>query len=55
MGLDEELQLELQYIIERSFILAGGPEEQDAYNSQFEQISAASNGSPQMSPEKGKS
>jgi hypothetical protein len=31
MGLDEDLQEDLQYIIERSFNLTGSPEEQEAY------------------------
>lgn len=31
LGLDEEMQLELQTMIERSFNLAGGNEEQEAY------------------------
>jgi hypothetical protein len=49
--LDEEIQLELQTIIERSFNLAGGAEEQQAYQSQIEIMSTG--GSPNMTPEKG--
>jgi hypothetical protein len=39
MNLDEDTQMELQSIIERSFQIIGGEEEQETYNQLFDQLS----------------